>query len=136
MHDFSLLARFSAIFSIADSKNNRTAIKQQEPYTSCFYGRGEDYRGQVKVSVSGKQCLQWSFIGSYEARHSYCRNYNGLREGPWCYTSQERKEYCDIPKCVLTCKHLFNQTLVCEANQFGSKGCLARVVYVSYTCRN
>lgn len=74
------------------------------PFTSCYHGKGEDYRGQVKVSQSGKSCLQWNLIGSYEARHSYCRNYGGEREAPWCYVSEDKMEYCDISKCTLACK--------------------------------
>jgi len=72
------------------------------PFASCYHDRGEDYRGQVKVSQSGKPCLQWNLIGSYEARHSYCRNYGGKKEAPWCYVGVDEMEYCDVPKCLLT----------------------------------
>ncbi|XP_065069610.1 inactive tyrosine-protein kinase transmembrane receptor ROR1-like isoform X3 [Rhopilema esculentum] len=72
--------------------------------SGCYSDVGEDYRGQIKVSQSGKQCLQWNVVGSYEARHSYCRNYGGKREAPWCYVSKDKKEYCDIPKCRLSAK--------------------------------
>ena len=54
------------------------------------------------MSQSGKPCLQWNLIGSYEARHSYCRNYGGEKEAPWCYTMEDKMEYCDIPKCLLS----------------------------------
>ena len=76
--------------------------------SGCYSDVGEDYRGQIKVSQSGKQCLQWNVVGSYEARHSYCRNYGGKREAPWCYVSKDKKEYCDIPKCRLSgLQHFF-----------------------------
>ena len=80
------------------------------PFASCYHDRGEDYRGQVKVSQSGKPCLQWNLIGSYEARHSYCRNYGGKKEAPWCYVGVDEMEYCDVPKCLLT--GLFHLVLI------------------------
>lgn len=75
-----------------------------ERYTTCFHGKGEGYRGQVKTSLSGKPCLQWDAVDSYRESHSYCRNYGGEREAPWCFTTKDKKEYCDIPKCTLACK--------------------------------
>eukprot|EP00794_Sanderia_malayensis_P007963 gene7963-8821_t len=67
----------------------------------CFVGRGEHYQGLVKSSKSGRLCLRWSMMGSYTARHNYCRNYGGTKEAPWCHVSKTTKEYCDIPKCHL-----------------------------------
>merc|ERR1719401_2249105 len=33
--------------------------------------------------------------------HNYCRNPNGAKDKPWCFTvdSQKPWEYCEVPKC-------------------------------------
>ncbi|XP_053238304.1 plasminogen [Podarcis raffonei] len=82
------------------------------PGRQCLAGRGEDYRGNVAVTVSGIPCQAWAVQEphkhartpeNYPCKHlekNYCRNPDG-ENMPWCYTSdpQKRWEYCDIASC-------------------------------------
>nr|CAD7457492.1 unnamed protein product [Timema tahoe] len=79
-----------------------------EPGDLCYWGRGERYRGTVRLTVSGKGCQQWvnqvySFKSSEYPElgggHNYCRNPGGVEIKPWCYTTRGDKETCDIPQC-------------------------------------
>jgi Kringle domain len=75
----------------------------------------QDYRGDVRTTITGKQCVWWvvgdailerntpwdlPFAGLVDA---YCRNPDGKRAGAWCYVnalpSEKNWEYCDIPHC-------------------------------------
>ncbi|KAM4695151.1 plasminogen [Discoglossus pictus] len=84
----------------------------ESPGEQCLSGRGEKYRGNIAVTVSGKRCQSW---GAQEPhKHSrtpenypcknldknFCRNPDG-ESMPWCYTTDStvRWEYCDIPSC-------------------------------------
>ena len=79
---------------------------------------GEDYRGYVSVTVTGKQCQQWTLQSpqghdrtpenypySGLGPHNFCRNPDGERT-VWCYTTDPdtRFELCDIgepqPSCI------------------------------------
>ena len=67
---------------------------------------GADYKGKASRSSSGEECLAWSgaglkeiFEGQSSWHHNYCRNPNGEESDPFCFTSQEEFDYCDIPKC-------------------------------------
>ncbi|EDL02069.1 plasminogen, isoform CRA_i [Mus musculus] len=82
------------------------------PTYQCLKGRGENYRGTVSVTVSGKTCQRWSEQTPHRhnrtpenfpcknLEENYCRNPDG-ETAPWCYTtdSQLRWEYCEIPSC-------------------------------------
>ena len=67
-----------------------------------------NYNGTVSTTKSGITCQKWTdntphFIG-YSADlqviglgdHNYCRNYENDEDGPWCFTTNPRKqwEYC------------------------------------------
>ena len=76
-----------------------------------------DYRGDVRTSITGKQCKWWiiddalferntPFDKPYEGLvDAYCRNPRTLfdRQAAWCYVEaapgEARWEYCDIPDC-------------------------------------
>ncbi|MEQ2164636.1 hypothetical protein GOODEAATRI_008631 [Goodea atripinnis] len=68
-------------------------------------GKGEDYRGKVFTTKSGLTCQQWwskwtpSPTNGLEL--NYCRNPDGDRIGPWCYTTDPERRYesCNIPQC-------------------------------------
>uniref|UniRef100_A0A0G2K6S8 Plasminogen n=2 Tax=Rattus norvegicus TaxID=10116 RepID=A0A0G2K6S8_RAT len=82
------------------------------PLKGSSLGRGENYRGTVSVTASGKTCQRWSEQTPHRhnrtpenfpcknLEENYCRNPDG-ETAPWCYTtdSQLRWEYCEIPSC-------------------------------------
>ncbi|XP_052025692.1 plasminogen [Apodemus sylvaticus] len=82
------------------------------PTYQCLKGRGENYRGTVSVTVSGKTCQRWSEQTPHRhnrtpenfpcknLEENYCRNPDG-ETAPWCYTTDSltRWEYCEIPSC-------------------------------------
>ncbi|XP_066104612.1 plasminogen [Saccopteryx bilineata] len=82
------------------------------PTYQCLKGKGENYRGNVAVTVSGHTCQSWSEQTPHrhsrtpenfpckDLKENYCRNPDGETK-PWCYTtnSEVRWEYCTIPSC-------------------------------------
>uniref|UniRef100_H2YUH2 Kringle domain-containing protein n=1 Tax=Ciona savignyi TaxID=51511 RepID=H2YUH2_CIOSA len=90
------------------------------PYTipienvDCFIGEGLGYTGEVSVTLSGRNCQQWSVKSPHTHRYivsgsgielngAICRNPSpyGKRKGPWCFVDdiEVRWEYCNIPRC-------------------------------------
>ncbi|KAI4876740.1 hypothetical protein NFI96_007593 [Prochilodus magdalenae] len=77
----------------------------------CIVGKGEDYRGKVSKTQSGRTCQQWWSKFPHDHRWTpsstnglelnYCRNPDGDRIGPWCYTTDPERRYesCSIPQC-------------------------------------
>ncbi|XP_066521100.1 hepatocyte growth factor-like protein isoform X2 [Hoplias malabaricus] len=77
----------------------------------CIVGKGEDYRGKVSKTQSGRTCQQWWSKFPHDHRWTpsstnglelnYCRNPDGDRIGPWCYTTDPERRYesCNIPFC-------------------------------------
>ncbi|KAM7402265.1 hypothetical protein PAMP_017519 [Pampus punctatissimus] len=77
----------------------------------CIVGKGEDYRGKVFTTKSGLTCQQWWSKFPHDHRWTptatnglelnYCRNPDGDRIGPWCYTTDPERRYesCNIPQC-------------------------------------
>uniref|UniRef100_A0A8D0D7Q3 Macrophage stimulating 1 n=1 Tax=Sander lucioperca TaxID=283035 RepID=A0A8D0D7Q3_SANLU len=77
----------------------------------CIVGKGEDYRGKVFTTRSGLNCQQWWSKFPHDHRWTptatnglelnYCRNPDGDRIGPWCYTTDPERRYesCNIPQC-------------------------------------
>ncbi|XP_061905551.1 hepatocyte growth factor-like protein [Entelurus aequoreus] len=77
----------------------------------CIVGKGEDYRGKVFTTRSGLTCQQWWSKFPHDHRWTpsptnglelnYCRNPDGDRIGPWCYTTDPERRYesCSIPQC-------------------------------------
>jgi hypothetical protein len=71
------------------------------------------YTGTKSVTRSGKKCMNWDaatrkywykYLAKYpELKENYCRNPSKDKNGPWCYTSNTKKEggweTCDIPEC-------------------------------------
>ncbi|KAM9097595.1 hepatocyte growth factor-like protein isoform X1 [Sarcophilus harrisii] len=82
---------------------------------TCFTCNGEDYRGSVDYTESGKECQRWDL--QYPHKHpykpskypdknldnNYCRNPDHS-ERPWCYTTDplREREFCNIPRCPST----------------------------------
>lgn len=82
------------------------------PTYQCLKGTGENYVGNVAVTVSGNTCQRWSEQTPHKHNRTpenfpcknldenYCRNPDG-ETAPWCYTTnpEVRWEYCQIPSC-------------------------------------
>jgi len=73
----------------------------------CYKGNGEDYVGLVNMGESGRNCMNWIEQGKYKGTtkgiggHNYCRNPEGSKKRPWCFTidPQKKWEYCQVPEC-------------------------------------
>ncbi|XP_030063000.1 hepatocyte growth factor-like protein isoform X2 [Microcaecilia unicolor] len=86
-------------------------IKRCEAAT-CLSCNGEDYRGMVDHTESGRECQRWDLQTPHQhpfwpekypyknLDDNYCRNPDGS-ERPWCYTTDPNinREYCHIQKC-------------------------------------
>ena len=81
--------------------------------------KGRDYRGRLDYTENGVFCQPWNKqypnkhkYGSYIkggreglGKHNYCRNPDGARARPWCYTTlddgkKRSWEYCDLKTCA------------------------------------
>ncbi|XP_047549814.1 hepatocyte growth factor-like protein isoform X1 [Lutra lutra] len=79
---------------------------------ACVWCNGEDYRGAVDRTESGRECQRWDLQRPHahpfepgkfldkDLDDNYCRNPDGS-ERPWCYTTdpQVEREFCDLPRC-------------------------------------
>ncbi|XP_072276384.1 hepatocyte growth factor-like protein isoform X1 [Pyxicephalus adspersus] len=79
----------------------------------CLNCNGEDYRGSLDRTESGRECQRWDLQSphphsfnpeKYPDKHlddNYCRNPDSS-ERPWCYTTNPlvEREYCHIAKCI------------------------------------
>ena len=69
---------------------------------------GNDYRGKIAVTKSGKKCQRWDSqypnthrLKSLGQEENYCRK-AGDASLPWCFNGEgvdPRWELCDVPKC-------------------------------------
>uniref|UniRef100_A0A8C4HZC2 Hepatocyte growth factor b n=1 Tax=Dicentrarchus labrax TaxID=13489 RepID=A0A8C4HZC2_DICLA len=78
----------------------------------CMNCNGEDYRGPMDHTESGKECQRWDLDGPHKHLYhpkrypdkglddNYCRNPDG-RHRPWCFTTDPDTpwEYCNIKVC-------------------------------------
>ena len=84
------------------------------PATDCYTGNGAGYRGDEAKTNWGNTCQKWSSqspntheygpkanLGKGLGNHNKCRNPDGVRARPWCYTidGDDAFEYCDVPQC-------------------------------------
>ncbi|XP_016352287.1 hepatocyte growth factor-like protein isoform X1 [Sinocyclocheilus anshuiensis] len=97
----------------ADVKRNVNCdLYEMKVYVrKCIVGKGEDYRGKVSTTKSGRTCQQWWSKFPHDHRWTpsatnglelnYCRNPDGDPIGTWCYTTDPERRYesCDIPQC-------------------------------------
>uniref|UniRef100_A0A8C2WTF0 Hepatocyte growth factor n=1 Tax=Cyclopterus lumpus TaxID=8103 RepID=A0A8C2WTF0_CYCLU len=78
----------------------------------CMNCNGEDYRGPMDHTESGKECQRWDLDDPHKHLYhpkmypdkglddNYCRNPDG-RHKPWCFTTDPNTpwEYCNIKVC-------------------------------------
>merc|ERR1719498_2373880 len=87
---------------------------------SCYKAddKGLSYRGLVTTTVSGRTCMRWTQDKPWNAaaitpntdnglgNHNYCRNPDGSKERPWCFTldtnPDHETEECNVDPCVAT----------------------------------
>nr|XP_014344832.1 PREDICTED: plasminogen-like isoform X1 [Latimeria chalumnae] len=89
-------------------------IYEAPSISECINGRGEDYRGKMSKTLSGRTCQEWSSkTPHYQALstlslytnagldENFCRNPDGDIKGPWCFTMDPdmQWEHCGVPKC-------------------------------------
>ncbi|CAH1798962.1 unnamed protein product [Owenia fusiformis] len=86
----------------------------------CFKSKsksGQEYTGDLDYTSSGVTCQKWTSQYPHKHRevsknsltnikngignHNFCRNPNGSKKRPWCYTTKKaiEWEYCDIRIC-------------------------------------
>ncbi|KAM9592466.1 hepatocyte growth factor-like protein isoform 2-T2 [Trichechus inunguis] len=79
---------------------------------TCVWCNGEDYRGAVDHTESGRECQRWDLQHPHphpfepskfldkNLDDNYCRNPDGS-ERPWCYTTDPlvEREFCRLPSC-------------------------------------
>lgn len=88
--------------------------------TECYKdGESQLYAGDRTCTKTGKPCQKWAETiphahiytsGGYfpdltvNAASEYCRDPDGIRGEPWCFTKdpQVEWEFCDVPRC--SCK--------------------------------
>merc|ERR1719424_2235350 len=103
-------SRLRSTSSLKEMSNDVAVPKRNEaeldPF-DCYKGKGEDYVGLVNMGESGRNCMNWIDQGEYKSTtkgiggHNYCRNPEGSKEKPWCFTIDPQKEweYCVVPEC-------------------------------------
>ncbi|XP_048456971.1 plasminogen isoform X1 [Rhincodon typus] len=123
----------------AEQPQSPTVVPSQAPgiQTDCQVGIGETYRGTRSTTSSGRTCQNWSAMTPHQHNSftpvthpnagldgNYCRNPDGDLNGPWCFTTDPRKQfdYCDdIPICG-------QQTNECGISNVEPKKCFGRIV--------
>jgi hypothetical protein len=96
------LAAPAAAFQLR--KANSTAPASYD----CYTEKGTGYVGLTDRSASGRTCKNWLKQEKYApgadgiGNHHYCRNPEGSKEKPWCFTVDPTKdwEFCEVSKCA------------------------------------
>ncbi|XP_051885669.1 prothrombin [Pristis pectinata] len=87
---------------------------------NCYKEIGSNYKGNVSITISGRQCQSWSRNFPHKPEYNpvkynesdlvnnYCRNPDDSQRGPWCYTKDPKVkiEACYIPRCGETLEPL------------------------------
>ncbi|XP_008310126.1 hepatocyte growth factor [Cynoglossus semilaevis] len=102
----------------------------------CVNCNGEDYRGPMDHTETGKECQRWDLdephVHPYHPKRypdkglddNYCRNPDG-RQKPWCFTTDPNTswEYCNIKLCETPSKSIIPETTSCfEGKGQGYRG--------------
>nr|XP_026693149.1 apolipoprotein(a)-like [Ciona intestinalis] len=97
--------------STKGSKGNENMPCNTHACLNCIQGNGINYRGEVRHSANGKECIPWAIhqtareqypIQDFpELQSNFCRNPGGQSVLPWCYDNVLRfKSYCEIQHCT------------------------------------
>ncbi|XP_056454419.1 hepatocyte growth factor [Gadus chalcogrammus] len=100
---------------------------------ACVSCNGEDYRGPMDHTQSGRECQRWDLQEPHTHLHqpksfqdkglddNFCRNPDA-RHRPWCYTTDPHTpwEYCDIKVCNTARESTVAETTLCS--QGGGEG--------------
>lgn len=88
--------------------------------SECYNSSSMAYKGRRICTVSGKKCQRWDSQSPWSHSYAssamfggenittqsknYCRDPNGARGAPWCYTEDVATEweFCNIPNCAVT----------------------------------
>ncbi|KAK7892182.1 hypothetical protein WMY93_024145 [Mugilogobius chulae] len=93
----------------------------------CMTCNGEDYRGPMDHTETGKECQRWDLEEPHKHLYhpkrypdrglddNYCRNPDG-RQRPWCFTTDPQTpwEYCHIKTCDTPPKQKVEETSECS----------------------
>ncbi|XP_056620632.1 plasminogen isoform X1 [Triplophysa dalaica] len=94
-----------------------TLYEKKEYLQECVNGIGTDYRGTKSKTKTGTLCQRWEGMFPHkpnitpkthqkaDLESNFCRNPDGDKGGPWCYTTdpEKRWENCDIQDCTEEC---------------------------------
>eukprot|EP00927_Polykrikos_kofoidii_P080424 TRINITY_DN7728_c0_g1_i1.p1 TRINITY_DN7728_c0_g1~~TRINITY_DN7728_c0_g1_i1.p1 ORF type:complete len:187 (-),score=14.45 TRINITY_DN7728_c0_g1_i1:405-908(-) len=123
---------FLLLLSINEARSHLRARQALPTATDCYDDQGSGYRGQVSSTMSGRTCKMWTDTELTIERdnglghHNFCRNPDGSRDQPWCYTVDPNTKYdsevCNVPKCP-TQQRDFTAEAAAVAMEMESKNC-------------
>ncbi|XP_071357039.1 hepatocyte growth factor isoform X1 [Trachinotus anak] len=114
----------------------------------CMNCNGDDYRGPMDHTESGKECQRWDLDEPHKHLYhpkrypdkglddNYCRNPDG-RHRPWCFTTDPNTpwEYCNIKVCETPPKSNVVETTECyQGRGEGYRG-MVDVTPTGLTCQ-
>uniref|UniRef100_A0A3B4F895 Plasminogen n=1 Tax=Pundamilia nyererei TaxID=303518 RepID=A0A3B4F895_9CICH len=121
-------------------RRRNTALYEKNEYLlECANGIGTDYRGTKSRTKSELVCQRWdasyphrpNFMPQSHPRadleSNFCRNPDGDKGGPWCYTTdpQKRWEHCNVPSCSAYQTHqgfsFPEECIVCNGEDYKGK---------------
>eukprot|EP00746_Dinoflagellata_sp_MGD_P129435 gnl/MRDRNA2_/MRDRNA2_63608_c0_seq1.p1 gnl/MRDRNA2_/MRDRNA2_63608_c0~~gnl/MRDRNA2_/MRDRNA2_63608_c0_seq1.p1 ORF type:complete len:230 (-),score=32.33 gnl/MRDRNA2_/MRDRNA2_63608_c0_seq1:15-704(-) len=105
LHDALLLA--VSVHEVASALIRLRHRHGADPF-DCYSEIGVDYVGLQSTTASGRVCKNWIEQGEYDGtvkgigNHNFCRNPQGSKDKPWCFTVDPSKEweYCIIKECA------------------------------------
>uniref|UniRef100_A0A3B4ULC3 Hepatocyte growth factor n=1 Tax=Seriola dumerili TaxID=41447 RepID=A0A3B4ULC3_SERDU len=114
----------------------------------CMNCNGEDYRGPMDHTESGKECQRWDLDEPHKHLYhpkrypdkglddNYCRNPDG-RHRPWCFTTDPNKpwEYCNIKVCETPPKSNLVETPECYKGRGEGYRGIVDVTPTGLTCQ-
>ncbi|XP_052007703.1 prothrombin [Xyrauchen texanus] len=102
----------------------------------CYLHIGENYKGSVSVTKSGRTCQFWRSnfphrihefnVTQLQLPDNHCRNPDKSSGGPWCFTRDPtvRREFCSVPKCGETVVPPPQPPTLKHEEHYGKSNCL------------